>query len=207
MRDAIEAGARWIATLLARSWRLEVSGEHHVVGLRHAGERVIFAVWHGSLLAPLWHRRREGITLLVSAHRDGARLADAARRWGYHIATGSSTRGGSGGLRRIVRALAAGGEVAFTPDGPRGPARVAKPGAVAAARLAAAFIVPVASSAEAAWCTSSWDGFTIPRPFARVRVVYGEPFRVPTDSRGLKWGRARLEEALMAAEEEARCSG
>jgi hypothetical protein len=37
--------------------------------------------------------------------------------------------------------------------------------------------------------------------------VYGEPFRVPKGSAGLVWGTARLEEALSAAEREARCSG
>lgn len=201
------AATRWIATLLASSWRLEVCGEQRVLQLRSAGERIIYAVWHGSLLPPLWHRRRQGITLLASAHHDGARLADAARRWGYRVAFGSSTRGGRGGLRSVVRALAQGTEVAFTPDGPRGPARVAKPGAVAAAQHGEAFIVPIGAAAEPAWRASSWDAFTIPRPFSRVRLVYGEPFRVPSGTAGLEWGTARLEQALSAAEHEARCSG
>ncbi|UCF40854.1 MAG: lysophospholipid acyltransferase family protein [Gemmatimonadota bacterium] len=196
-----------IAALLASSWRFEVSGEQHVSRLRSAGERIIYAVWHGSLLPPLWHRRRQNITLLVSAHRDGTRLAGAARRWGYRIAFGSSTRGGSSGLRSVVRALSQGEEVAFTPDGPRGPARVAKPGAVAAAQLGEAFIVPIGAAAEPAWRASSWDTFTIPRPFSRVRLVYGEPFRVPRGSAGLEWGTAHLERTLSAAERKARCSG
>lgn len=207
MTSAIASGARWTATLLASSWRLEVLGEHHVSRLRSAGERIIYAVWHGSLLPPLWHRRRQGITLLVSAHRDGTRLADAARRWGYCVAFGSSSRGGSGGLRSVVRTLARGREVAFTPDGPRGPARVAKPGAVAAAQHGEAFIVPIGTAAEPAWRASSWDAFTIPRPCSRVRLVYGEPFRVSAGARGLERGTARLEQALSAAEHEARCSG
>jgi lysophospholipid acyltransferase (LPLAT)-like uncharacterized protein len=207
MTGTVAAVTRWIATLLASSWRLEVSGEQHVARLRSAGERIIYAVWHGALLPPLWHRRRQGITLLVSSHRDGTRLADAARRWGYRVAFGSNTRGGSGGLRSVVRALAKGTEVAFTPDGPRGPARVAKPGAVAAAQHGEAFIVPIGAAAEPAWRASSWDGFTVPRPFSRVRLVYGEPFRVPKGTAGLEWGTAHLEDALSTAEHEARCSG
>jgi lysophospholipid acyltransferase (LPLAT)-like uncharacterized protein len=207
VRSAIASAARWAAALLASSWRLEVSGEHRVSRLRSAGERIIYAVWHGSLLTPLWHRRRQGITLLVSAHRDGTTLADAARRWGYDIAFGSSTRGGSGALRSVVRALARGGEVAFTPDGPRGPARVAKPGAVAAAQHGDAFIVPIGAAAEAAWSASSWDAFTVPSPFSRVRLVYGEPFRVPPGSAELAWGTAHLGEAISQAEREAQCSG
>lgn len=158
---------------LARSWRVEVVGEERVRDLRRSAKPVVFAVWHANMLPPLWHRRGEGITLLVSSHGDGGYLANAAQRWGYRVVRGSSTRLGVGGLRAIVRVLAEGGDVAFTPDGPRGPAGRAKPGALAAARLGKAAIVPVGASASSAWRFRSWDGFTLPQPFARVRLVYG----------------------------------
>jgi len=188
-----EALARSIAAGLARTWRLEVEGDDGVAALRRAGRPVLFAVWHGQLLAPLWHRRREGITLLVSGHRDGRRLAGAAQRWGYRIIHGSTSRGALTGLRQLVRALCEGSDAAVTPDGPRGPARVAKAGAVVAARRSGAAIVPVSATASSAWHASSWDGFMVPRPFARVRVVYGAPVdmeEVPT---------ARARERLAAA--------
>jgi len=197
---------RWAAALLAHTWRLEVSGEEHLSRLRAEGLPAIYAVWHGLLLAPLWHRRRRGITLLVSAHADGSRLASAARRWGYRVVHGSSTRGGKGGLRGIVRVLRGGGDAAFTPDGPRGPARVVKGGAVAAAQHGAAALVPVGAHASSAWRAPSWDGFLVPRPFARVRIVYGPPFRVGEGEPGLAEGCARLAESLRRAESEARCA-
>lgn len=197
---------RWCATALARSWRLEVRGEEHLRGLHAAGAPLVYAVWHGLLLVPLWHRRGRGIALLVSGHRDGTRLAGAARRWGYRIVSGSSTRGGVAGLKAVVRDLAQGGEAAFTPDGPRGPARVAKGGAVAAAQHGGAFLVPVAAAASAAWRAGSWDSFMVPRPFSRVRIVYGEPFRVARGAGGLTEGRRRLEAELHRAEEWAQCA-
>jgi lysophospholipid acyltransferase (LPLAT)-like uncharacterized protein len=201
-----EMVARWAAFLLARTWRLEVSGEEHLQDLRAAGSPAIYAVWHGLLLPPLWHRRRRGITLLVSAHRDGAALATAARRWGYRVVHGSSTRGGSEGLRGVVRVLRDGGDAAFTPDGPRGPARVVKGGAVAAAQHGAAALVPVGAHASSAWRARSWDGFLVPRPFARVRIVYGRPFRVTSGDSGIAAGCAELEARLHRAELEARCA-
>ncbi|MDH3458199.1 MAG: lysophospholipid acyltransferase family protein [Gemmatimonadota bacterium] len=189
---------------LARTWRIEAVGEEHITAARASGSPVLFAVWHGQLLVPLWHRRRQPITLLVSAHGDGKLLARAAERWGYGIAYGSSTRGGSAGLRRLVRVLQAGGDGAVTPDGPRGPARVAKAGVLAAARGTGASIIPVAAAATSAWRVRSWDGFMVPRPFARVRVVYGAPLAVPRtgDPGG---GRDGLERAIGDAEIEARC--
>lgn len=193
------------AKLLAQTWQLEVSGEQHVRRLRSQGVPLIYAVWHCQLLAPLWHRRDEGITLLISTHDDAAHLAAAAYRWGYRVVLGSSTRGGAGGLRRVVRALRSGGEVGVTPDGPLGPARVAKGGAVTAARLTAAAIVPVGCAASAAWRVGSWDGFLVPQPFAQVRIVYGAPFTVARDRGALDRSREQLDERLHAVEAEAEC--
>jgi len=201
-----ERVVRWTAGLLGLTWRLDVRGQEHLDAARDAGVPVVYAVWHGLLLAPLWHRRGQGITLLVSGHRDGRRLAQAARRWGYQVVSGSSTRGGTTGLRRAVRALRDGGDAAFTPDGPRGPARRVKTGVVVAAQLGRALIVPVAASAAPAWRARSWDAFLLPRPFARVRIVYGRPFAVPAGRVERLRGRERLEEELHRMEEEALCA-
>jgi lysophospholipid acyltransferase (LPLAT)-like uncharacterized protein len=195
-----------MARLLARSWRLEVVGERHVEQARGAGGSVIFAVWHAFMLVPLWHRRGQGVTLLVSAHEDAAYLARAAMKWGYSVVRGSTTRGGASGFLGIVRVLSSGGEVAFTPDGPKGPARIAKPGAVAAAAQSGAAIVPIGASASSWWRLRSWDRFAIPRPFSRVRLVYGAPFR-PNGTRAAagKEETDQLTERLNAVQRSAGC--
>jgi lysophospholipid acyltransferase (LPLAT)-like uncharacterized protein len=191
---------------LARTWSVEVVGEDQVRALRADRTPILFAVWHDQLLAPLWHRRNEGITLLVSAHRDGRRLGTAARRWGYDAVYGSSTRLGAQALRGLVRALLHGRDGAVTPDGPVGPARIAKLGILMAARRAGAAIVPVASTADRAWHAPSWDRFEVPRAFARVRIVYGEPLRTMSLPGSRSPDRGSLEAALRAANEEAVCT-
>lgn len=200
--DALRLGIE----ALARTWSVEVVGEERVRALRAERRPALFAVWHDQLLAPLWHRRHEGITLLVSAHRDGQRLADAARRWGYDTVFGSSTRGGVHGLRALVRALRNGRDGAITPDGPVGPARIAKDGVLVAARRADAVIVPVATAAAPAWHASSWDRFQVPGPFARVRIVYGPPLGPGAGARPRANDRALLEAALLSARSEAVCT-
>ena len=164
-----------VAWLLGRTWRLDVVGEEYVQGLRRRGIPIVFAVWHEYLLVPLWHRRGDGVTLLVSEHGDAEFLAQAALRWGYKVIRGSSTRGAIGGLKGVVRVLTAGGDAAFTPDGPRGPRGLAKPGTVMAAARGGASIVPVGAYASSLWRLRSWDRFAIPRPFSSVRLVYGRP--------------------------------
>lgn len=187
---------RVLLDLVAATWRIEIVGGEHVDRVRTAGGRLIYAVWHRGLLAPVWHHRSQDITLLVSAHRDGRLLAGTARRWGYRVVHGSSTRGGTGGLRGLVRTLEGDRSVATTPDGPRGPARRAKPGLLAAARHTGAPILPVAAHARPAIAARSWDGFLIPLPFARVRIAYGPPLRVETHERSLADAQGRLEAAL-----------
>lgn len=196
-----QRAAAWAGRVLvsagARTWRIHVAGGEHLARLRAPGAApVIFALWHGHLLPLLWHHRCGGATLLVSAHRDSLLLVRAARRWGYGIVRGSSTRGAVAGLRGLVRVLQAGRDVAFAADGPRGPAGVAKPGTVAAAQLTGAAILPVGVQASHAWWTPSWDRFLIPRPFARVAIVYGVPFRVAPGRQARAAGRLELERRL-----------
>jgi len=195
-----------LARLLARSWRLEVVGEGHVEQARGSGRAVVFAVWHAYMLVPLWHRRGQGVTLLVSAHQDGGYLAQAALKWGYRVVRGSSTKGGASGFLGIMRVLSSGGEVAFTPDGPRGPAQIAKPGAVAAAAQSGTAIVPIGAGASSCWRLRSWDRFAIPRPFSRVRLVYGPPYRPDGARPGEMASHAdRLTELLESAQRSAEC--
>lgn len=204
MTTALGPRMLWSGTgALARSWRLDVVGEEHVASVRRAGRPVLFAVWHANLMVPLWHRRGEAITLLVSGHRDGQRLAAAAGMWGYDTVFGSSTRGGVRGLRGLIRALRSGRDGAVTPDGPRGPARVVKDGIVVAARSAQAAVVPIGVHGARVWSARSWDRFTVPAIGARVRLVYGEPVLVGREERSA--ARARLADALAAVQDEAAC--
>jgi hypothetical protein len=182
--------------LLAATWRWRVHEERHLATARASGRPVLFALWHSRLLPLLFHHRHEGVVTLISRHRDGGHLARLAEHWGYGTVRGSSGKGGEAGLLGLVRALGTRGAGAITPDGPRGPAERVKPGAVAAAQHAGAMILPTAARAHRAWWFPSWDRFCLPKPFARVDVVYGTPFTVPEGKDALRQGIARLEDAL-----------
>lgn len=181
---------------LATTWRYRVHGWEHVVSARASGRPLLYVLWHSRILPLLYHRRGEGMALLISRHRDGGYLAELSERWGYTVVRGSSRRGGEVGLLGLVRSLRGGREVALTPDGPRGPAERMKPGALAAAQHANALVIAAGARASSAWWLQSWDRFLIPRPFARVDVVYSAPFAVGEGKEALRGGLARAEAAL-----------
>jgi lysophospholipid acyltransferase (LPLAT)-like uncharacterized protein len=84
--------------------------------------------------------------------------------------------------------------VAFTVDGPRGPARVAQPGAVWLAGATGLPVLPFHIEASRYWSARSWDRGMIPKPFARVSVAVGEPFDVPdTTAETVEQNRMDLE--------------
>lgn len=183
-------------------------GEEHYLRFRQAGENVLFVFWHGQLLPLVHYHRHEGIVVLVSEHADGEYITRIIQRHGFRTARGSSTRGGSQGLRELVRAARQGHDLAITPDGPRGPARVFKPGALVAARLTGLPVIPTAVAAHPAWHAESWDRFLVPKPLARLRIVYGEPVRVgrDLDDAGIEALAAHLTVRLEALEARARAA-
>jgi lysophospholipid acyltransferase (LPLAT)-like uncharacterized protein len=161
-----------IVRLLATTWRVRTSGTEIVAALRTANQPIVFTLWHGQMLPLLWHHRREGVSVLISEHRDGELIARVATAFGFRTVRGSTYRGADRALAGLVRELRAGHDVAVTPDGPRGPAHHFAPGALVAAQRAGAPVVSVGVAARRAWRLRSWDGFMIPKPFARVTIAY-----------------------------------
>jgi lysophospholipid acyltransferase (LPLAT)-like uncharacterized protein len=133
----------------------------------------VYAFWHRSLLACAHRFRGLDIAILISRSFDGELIARTVELLGFRAIRGSSSRGGATGLRQMADAYAAGHRCAFTADGPRGPAMIAKAGPAQLARLAGAttvgtfYVLPLS-----AWTLKSWDRFLIPKPFSRVLVTW-----------------------------------
>ena len=160
---------------LCTTIRMERVGDEHYLRFRREGKPVVFVFWHGQMLPLVYAHRGEGVVVLVSEHADGEYITQVIRRHGFGTVRGSSTRGATQGLRGLIREARAGRDLALTPDGPKGPAGEFKAGALAVAQVTGLPVIPLAAGATSAWHFSSWDGFMVPRPFSRVRIVYGEP--------------------------------
>ncbi len=172
----------WIIRVIGVTWRVRMLDAGPVDRMRHDGQPVALLLWHGQLMPLLYLMRFQSIACLISTHRDGELIAQIARRLGCKLIRGSSSRGADRALLGLVRTLKDGFTVAVTPDGPRGPYRTFAPGALVAAHRANAPVVAFGVHATRAWYLKSWDQFMIPKPFARVTIVFDTPTMVPGDS-------------------------
>jgi len=201
--------ALWIR-LVYRTSRWQTVGGDIPRPFWDEGKPFILAFWHGRLMmAPMAWRRGASMNMLISAHNDGRIIADAIEHFGLGTITGSKSKGGMGALRAILRALGAGQNVGFTPDGPRGPAMRASPGIIAAARLTGAPIVPLSYATTHRHVLGSWDRFHVALPFSRGVFIWGEPILVApgADAAAQEVARKLVEERLNAltAEADRRC--
>lgn len=172
------------ARALAATWRwrrVEADGEVRSVRPPLPLDRAVHALWHEHLLPLTMAHRGQGAVALVSEHRDGEILTRVLDGLDVEAARGSSTRGGEEGLREMVRAGREGRPLAFTPDGPRGPARRCKPGVVRAAAETGLPVIPLGAAASRFRRLESWDRFLVPAPTAEVFVSRGEPMAVPEE--------------------------
>jgi lysophospholipid acyltransferase (LPLAT)-like uncharacterized protein len=177
----------WLATLRVRVMR------HPALDGVHDRPWVL-AFWHGTQWPLLAWRRRRPTVVLVSLSRDGAMQARALALQGLRVVRGSSSRGGVRGLTALVRAMRRdGADAAFAVDGPRGPRGTVKAGAVVAARLSGAVLVPMAGIVRRGIVLRrAWDRFAIAWPFTCVEVVLGSP----VDPRTALDARRDVERAL-----------
>ena len=197
----ISATATPLIRALGATYRWSVEGYAHYEAIVASGKQPIFAFWHGRILPAtlFWKHRR--IVVITSQNFDGEWIAGIIRRFGYGTARGSTSRGGARALVRLRQDLAEGKPAAFTLDGPRGPARVAQPGAVFLAGATGHPLLPFHIEASSAWTMKSWDRTQIPRPFARVGVAIGAPLHIgATDEAAIGTGTQQLQHALQQLE-------
>jgi len=204
--SAIAALGYPLVRALSCTWSWRVQGEEHYDAVLASGQRPILAFWHGRILPAIVHFRHRGIVAMTSENFDGEWIARIHSRFGYRAARGSTSRGARKALVQMVREVSGGRAVAFTLDGPRGPARVAQAGAVWLAQRTGHPVVPFHIEASAHWTMGSWDRAQVPKPFSTVALVIGAPMHVAADAtdEGLEAARQDLERRLEALEAGAR---
>lgn len=197
-----------ILRILGASWRLRREGLHPHIARRSGGRnRYIISFWHRNLLPLTYFYRDEEAIVLVSRHGDGELIARVLKGLGYDVARGSSTRGGArAALELLAHARDRSGDIGITPDGPKGPPERAREGCVFLASRSGLPLLPLAAVASRAWQLRSWDRFVIPKPFATIAVVAGDPIEVPPDLPREEFDAylRRLETAIAEADTRAR---
>ena len=192
---------------LVWSWSrvVHVAGKEHIRAALARAPSFIPVYWHQQQLfcvKQLLDMRADGVNLgfLISPSVDGEIGAITVRRIGALVIRGSSTHTGARALRDYYQALTQEDvSPAITPDGPRGPPCKFKPGAILLSQLSQRPIIPMAFAASRAW-SIQWDRFVIPKPFARISIVVGEPVYIPKglDTVALERHQVEMEVRLKA---------
>jgi lysophospholipid acyltransferase (LPLAT)-like uncharacterized protein len=171
-----------------------------------AGRQPILALWHGRILSSTLYFRDRGVIAITSRNFDGEWVARIMARFGYGAARGSTSRGGPRALVELKRDMQAGHPAAFTVDGPRGPARVAQPGAIWLASVTGNPILPFHIEASKFWTVKSWDQQQVPKPGSDLAIAIGEPMEIrpAADAEAIERGRQELETRLGALEFDAK---
>lgn len=204
MSDLIKSCAHWIKCSLlpplgaaaicsvARTMHCETRGHEALDGLYREGRNIILAFWHAQqLMIPIGYRGK-GSHVLISRHGDGEIIARIIARFGHEAVRGSSTRGGAGALRALIKLGRSGRDVVVTPDGPKGPRHVAKLGVIHLAKATGLPIVPLAfacskkNSLRAGIAT--WSHIRFPEGYFSTEIRSGSRAKpMKPRSRRLAW--------------------
>jgi hypothetical protein len=208
---AVSAGVGAYIRFVGMTSRRDFIGRAHADALLEADAGFILAFWHARLLmGPIIRAETDRpVAMLISGHRDGAMIAAAVKGFGIDTIKGSAAdpgkpeknKSGAPAVAAMAAALKAGRIVGMTPDGPRGPAEVAKIGAVRLAAMTGAPILPAGYAAKGAVRLQTWDRFVLTLPFARMAFAARPPIHVERDADAgeLEAARVRLETEIRGA--------
>lgn len=181
---------------ITRSWGHAVGTYARKVVSDRAVERILDAplpkeptIWIG------WH---EANLVTIALHRlvlqrpvvafvPGGLKGAAVLGWLDALDVGAVPIGGGvsagAALQAMRRALRTGHDVMIAADGPDGPRRAAKPGALWLARALGRPVAPVGCAAWPALRLPRWDRHIVPLPAARIPAIFGEPIDMSIDPR------------------------
>ena len=144
----------------------------------------ITITWHNRLLmfpAMFTAYDRKRTVAMISASRDGQYMANIIKYFGIGTVRGSSSKRGAAALREAIACLESKRNVSITPDGPRGPKYKMSRGPVILASKTGVPVLPIEVAYSSYWEASSWDSFRIPKPWAKISLIVGDPINIPPD--------------------------
>jgi lysophospholipid acyltransferase (LPLAT)-like uncharacterized protein len=171
---------------LLKTCRINIQGLETFV---HTAEKspCILMLWHHHLILISEilnsHASQFIYTAFISKSHDGDPLAFLAKSYASGRALRVPHRARHLALNQLIGSLKDKREIIImTPDGPRGPPCVVKPGIVLAARETGARIFPFSWQAKRFWQLNTWDQMKIPKPFTTIQVSFGSPISLPKEN-------------------------
>ena len=162
----------------------EFKDRYHFKDAVSSGRPIIIASWHNTLLTVFMGLSKNNYYGLAGNHHPDAEIISRiGAKLGWKVVRGSSTDGGKKAYNEILEILRSKDAVfAISPDGPQGPAKLPKPGAIRAAQRTGAIIVPVAGQSSKRWGFTNWDTFYLAKPFGAITLMFGKPLSFSEES-------------------------
>lgn len=184
--------------LIGKTIRFEIVGRENLDKISEWEKQPIRCFWHEQIFLTIYFFRRTQAVSIVSQSFDGEYIARCLQHFGGGVVRGSSTRGGAGALIEFIRLMKTGCSAFVTVDGPKGPRRVVKDGALLLSKKSGNPILPFSVISKKSRTLKSWDKMQIPRPFSRALILIGEPFSVTASANEseIEANRKRLQAAL-----------
>jgi len=174
----------WATKLGKLTIRWRFSGMDKIEAHIMQGRPIVFAGWHGhnylTLLAYYVHlRKRMRAAIFVPDSPNGRVMAHFGEKARFDVIRVGPEMGPvqwAGATLAAIRQLRNGTCVLISPDGPEGPACVAKPGVGVIGRHAKAVIIPASAAARPGFrLRGRWDEHWVPLPFSTAVIHFGEP--------------------------------
>ena len=136
---------------------------------------IMLSCWHENLVffTCFFKSWKKKIWVVSSTHKDSEILAQILKAWKYQLIKGSSSRGWLSVLKKIMIVFKNNESIiAITHDGPRGPAKKSKPGAIKVALKNKVQIIGMSGEASSFWRARSWDQTVLPKPFSTINLSF-----------------------------------
>ena len=191
--------APWLAARLIRWLHRRIKpvciGAEPLQAVWADGKNVILSFWHDQLFMMAAGYAGPKANVMISASMDGELIARTMTYFDIGSIRGSSSRGGRAAFRAMIDLGDEPLDLAFTPDGPRGPRHEIKDGVVQLARVTGRPIVPMAFACSNGHRFNSWDRFLLPYPWGKGVYSFGAPVYY-TQGEKLEDFRHRVQQAM-----------
>lgn len=174
--------AYWYTLFLGWTTRIYWFKTEEAKQLEESGQGIIYAAWHNQQLFLLYPYKQQKVVALISQSSDGEYIARVLPHFGMIAVRGSTTRGGSRALIKLLQAARKGYRPMLTPDGPRGPIYTVQPGILFLAKKLGWPILPVGTALSHKIKVGSWDRMRVPLPFGKTALTYGKAVWVKTEA-------------------------
>ncbi len=204
-KHLIAYAGKYLLRAILATCRFQVKGLDHFHTLSKT-RKCILMLWHNRLAptSEILHRLSPTkiYAAFISKSRDGDPLAILANSYKTGKAIRVPHNARHQALKIVINSLKESSDIiVMTPDGPRGPRYIAKPGIVAAAQIASAHVVPFTWTATRFWQLKTWDKMILPKPFSKILINFGNPVLINDMSQ--EDGTSYLQDTLLTLEKHA----